>query len=391
MTEKVPKRTRLLFIDNLGILLITLVVIFHLAVTYGASGFWPYREVAHPDDATALLFTLFTALNGPYVVGAFFLIAGYFTPGAYDRKGFGSFLGGRLVRLGIPFLFYVLVIDPLIYWGIKVVLYGYPGSFWSYLGEHFRGYRSLGVGPLWFVEGLLILTILYSLLRLVASSRPLSMPAPVPAQRDAPPPSNTVIALFALGLGVATFVLRIWLPVGSLLEVLSLPISQFPQYVGLFFAGILAYRRNWFLGIPDRTGKLWFVVALFFILVLFPVIFLLGGALEGNTEPYMGGLYWQSFAYSVWEQFVGVGMILALLVFFRKRLNRQGRLARELSACPYTVYFIHAPVLVFLPLALRNIALHPLLKWALVSPVAVVLCFSLAYLLKKIPGMRRIM
>jgi glucan biosynthesis protein C len=102
-------------------------------------------------------------------------------------------------------------------------------------------------------------------------------------------------------------------------------------------------------------------------------------------------LYWQSFAYSVWEQCVGVGMILALLVFFRGRFNRQGRLAKEMSACTYTVYFIHAPVLVFLALALRNIAVPPLLKWALVSPVAVVLCFGIAYLLKRIPGMRRIL
>jgi glucan biosynthesis protein C len=391
MMENAPKRTRLLFIDNLGILLITLVVVFHLSVTYGASGFWPYRENPQPDDLTALMFTLFTALNGPYVVGAFFLIAGYFTPGSYDRKGFGSFLGGRLARLGIPFLFYVLVIDPLIYWGIKVSLYGYQASFWSYLGEHFRGYRSLGVGPLWFVEGLLIFTILYALWRLAANSRPLSLPVPVPSQRDAPPPGHVAIAVFALGLGMATFVLRIWLPVGSLLEVLSLPISQFLQYAGLFIVGILAYRRNWFLGIPDRIGKLWFGVALFFVLVLFPIFFLLGGALEGNTEPYMGGLYWQSLAYSIWEQFVGVGMILALLVFFRKRLDRQGTLARSLSACTYTVYFIHAPVLVFLALALRGVTLHPLLKFALVAPVAVILCFALAYLLRKLPVLRSIL
>jgi glucan biosynthesis protein C len=125
--------------------------------------------------------------------------------------------------------------------------------------------------------------------------------------------------------------------------------------------------------------------------VLFPIVFLLGGALEGNTEPYMGGLYWQSLAYSIWEQFVGVGMILALLVFFRKRLDRQGTLARSLSACTYTVYFIHAPVLVFLALALRGVTLHPLLKFALVAPVAVILCFALAYLLRKLPVLRNIL
>jgi hypothetical protein len=389
--SETPKRTWLYFIDNLGILLITLVVVFHLSVTYGASGFWPYREVVRPDDLTALLFTLFTAINGPYVVGAFFLIAGYFAPASYDRKGFGRFLGRRLVRLGIPFLFYVLVFDPLIYWGIRVAFYASPGSFWSYLRQHFRGYRNLGVGPLWFVEGLLIFTILYALFRLVADSRPLSVPAPSPSQRDAPPPSNVAIALLALSLGVATFILRIWLPVGSLIEVLSLPIPQFPQYLGLFIVGILAYRRNWFLGIPDRIGKLWFGVAVFFILVLFPIVFLLGGALEGNTRPYMGGLTWQSFAFAIWEQFVGVGIILALLVFFRKRFDHQGALAKNLSACTYTVYFIHAPVLVFLALALRGFEAHPLLKFALVAPLAVALCFAISYLLKRLPLVRRVL
>jgi glucan biosynthesis protein C len=385
MMGETPKRMRLFFIDNLGILLISLVVVFHLSVTYGASGFWPYHENPQPDDLTALVFTLFTALNGPYVVGFFFLIAGHFTPSSYDRKGFGPFLRDRLIRLGIPFVFYILVFDPLIYYAIKSTASGHWGSFLGYLGNHFRGYQALGVGPLWFVEGLLIFTILYALWRLVART------TPSPSQHDAPPPSNVAIALFALGLGVVTFIVRLWLPVGSILELLSLPLALFPQYSALFVVGILAYRRNWFMGIPDATGKSWFCVALFFIIVLFPIIFVLGGALEGNTGPYMGGLHWQSFAYSVWEEFVCVGMILALLVFFRKRFNRQGALAKALSASTYTVYFIHAPVLVFLALALRPIHLHPLLKFALVSPVALVLSFAIAYLLKKLPLIRSIL
>jgi magnesium-transporting ATPase (P-type) len=156
-------------------------------------------------------------------------------------------------------------------------------------------------------------------------------------------------------------------------------------------AGIVAYRRNWFMGIPDRTGKLWFGVALFFILVLFPIVFLLGGALDGNTEPYMGGLHWQALAFAIWEQFVGVGVILALLVFFRRRLNRQGALAKNLSACTYTVYFIHAPVLVFLGLALRGFEAHPLLKFTLVAPLAVALCFAIAFLLKRLPLVRSVL
>jgi glucan biosynthesis protein C len=55
------------------------------------------------------------------------------------------------------------------------------------------------------------------------------------------------------------------------------------------------------------------------------------------------------------------------------------------------VYFIHAPVLVFLALALRNVSLHPLIKWALVTPVAVSLCFVIAHFFRRLPLVRRIL
>jgi glucans biosynthesis protein C len=41
-----PQGTRLLFIDNLRIVLICGVLVQHLAVTYGALGDWDYRDPA---------------------------------------------------------------------------------------------------------------------------------------------------------------------------------------------------------------------------------------------------------------------------------------------------------------------------------------------------------
>ena len=52
-----PQSTRLLFIDNLRILLICLVVVQHLAVTYGATGFWYYRDPAQ-DIFTSTYLTI---------------------------------------------------------------------------------------------------------------------------------------------------------------------------------------------------------------------------------------------------------------------------------------------------------------------------------------------
>jgi hypothetical protein len=250
---------------------------------------------------------------------------------------------------------------------------------------------------LWFAEALLIFTILYGLWRLLASGRPSSIVADNQPRSDGEPAGNAdklylaPTAVFALLLGVVTFIVRIWLPVGYLFAPLGLPLGLFPQYVALFVAGTIAYHRNWFLAIPNAMAKWWFVIALTFIVVLFPLVFVLGGALEGNTAPFMGGRHWQSFAYSVWEQFVCVGMVIALLVWFRNRFDRQDKLARAMSASTYAVYFIHAPVLVFLALALRGITLHPLLKFSLVAPVAVALCFLLAHTIRKLPLARNIL
>ena len=388
------KKPRLLYVDNLRTLLIIMVILWHMAITYGASGFWPYQE-SRADDLTALVFTLFSVINGPYVLGFFFMIAGYFTPGAYDRKGPWIFIKERLLRLGIPLLIYVFLIDPLIYYAIRYFPGGSSGSleaFYRFWRSHIRSYSQYGpgVGPMWFVELLLIFIIIYGLGRLLFglvqnTSQNKEHPAAISV------PNNAIIGLFALTLGVMMFIMRIWLPINSYFEPLGLPMAYVPQYIALFFVGVIAYRGNWFQEIPTSSGKVWLWVILFCILVLFPILFFLGGALDGNTTPFTGGLTWQSFALSVWEEFICVGMIIVLLVWFREKFNHQNSLAKAMSDSTFTVYFIHAPVLVLLALALQEIQMYPLLKWALVSPVAIFLCFVIAYFLRKLPLLRRIL
>ncbi len=396
----VNKRPRLLYVDNLRTLLIIMVILWHMAVTYGASGFWPYQE-SQADELTALVFTLFSAINGPYVLGFFFMIAGYFTPGAYDRKGPGPYFKARIIRLGIPLLIYVFLIDPLIYYAIRVSewgfnqsfweIWGVNGSFWRFWRAHISSYRQYGpgVGPMWFIELMLIFIVIYGLGRLLIgfvknSSGKIDQPSSIGV------PSNWVIAIFAFTLGLIIFVMRIWLPINSYFEPLGLPLAYVPQYIALFFVGVIAYRGDWFHKISVATGKLWLGIILFLILIMFPIIFALGGALEGDTDAYTGGFTWQSFAYSTWEEFICVGMIIVLLVWFREKFNHQAALAKAMSDSTFAVYFIHAPVLVFLALALKDIDLYPLLKWILVSPIAIFLCFVIAYVLRRLPLWRKI-
>ena len=173
----VANRPRLLYVDNLRTYLIVMVILWHMAITYGASGFWPYRE-SRPDERTSLAYTIFGVLNQPYVLGFFFLIAGYFTPGSYDRKGPARFYLERLLRLAIPLLIYVWLIGPLIQFALQLKarsagrsvleIWGPKGAFWRFRKQVVGSYSQTGpdVGPMWFVEMLLALIVVYGLVRL---------------------------------------------------------------------------------------------------------------------------------------------------------------------------------------------------------------------------------
>jgi len=382
VTTNVQPRKRLAFIDNLRVVLIILVIAHHTAITYGGPGSWYYTEPTQ-DAVTLFVFLIFCAVNQSFFMGFFFLISGYFTPGSYDRKRAKSFFKGRLLRLGIPLLAYITVIDPVIRYVLVISLSGYDKPYWRFLHESITHMRGLGTGPLWFVETLLIFAGIYVLWRLFTMSSSL--------ESSTNPPGNTEIALFILLVGVSTFTVRIQLPIGWNFELLNLQFPYFPQYIALFFIGTLAYRRNWFLTLPDSVGKTWGKIALTGV-VLLPVMGLLGGAFDGRISLFYGGFHWQAFALALWESFVGIGICIGLLVLFREKYNHQNRLGRTLADNVYTVFIIHAPVLVFCGLALKNVNLYPLVKFALVTLVVVSLCFVIShYVVRRLPYTEKIL
>jgi hypothetical protein len=286
----------------------------------------------------------------------------------------------RLIRLGIPLLIYSWIIDPLLGYVVKVWLGGPRMFYWSDLFGHFQDGAVIGSGPLWFVETLLIFSLLYSLWRSYTRGRPAQ---PVGETRF---PSSVSIALLALLLGVAGFLIRLGLPIGYNFDPLNLQFPFFAQYIVLFILGVIAYRRNWLSGLPEKQGRLWLVIAILLIL-FFPLLAIAGG----SPEPFAGGWHWQALAYAMWESFLCFGMCIGLIYAFRRSANRQGGLARFLSPNAYTAYLIHSPVITILALAARNVMLFPLLKWVLLSLIAVPLCFALSNLIRKIPYTDRVL
>jgi len=104
-------KVRFLYLDNLRMAVITFVVLMHTAIIYGAMGDWYYRETGETGTLFSIIAALLGGIGTAFVMGLLFLIAGYFTPRSYDRKGAGHFLLDRLKRLGLPLLFYEVVIN----------------------------------------------------------------------------------------------------------------------------------------------------------------------------------------------------------------------------------------------------------------------------------------
>jgi glucans biosynthesis protein C len=381
-------KARLQYIDNLRIVLISMVVLLHLAITYGAEGDWFYNEKVPENIASAVVLTLYTTIAQAFTLAFFMMIASYFNPPAYDRKGPGAFVKDKLKRLGIPLLLFWAVVNPLLVMMIRVLEGASPippgvslPTFWIH---------STNVGPMWFVELLLILSLFYALWRLATTRRSTTAPPPPPAAGEARAPGNGALALFALVVGLITFVVRLAWPVDRWLEPLHFQLAQHPQYIAYFLVGIYAYRRNWFAGMRVAQAKLWACVAVGLVLS-YPVIVVLSGALEKGVGEFKGRLTWQSALYSVWEQYLCLAIVVALLVWFRDRFNRQGKLAAAMGADTYAVYFIHPAVIIPLAYALSGIVLVGVIKWVLVAPLALALCFAVAHLLRKLPGLRSVL
>ena len=71
-------KSRLFYIDNLRIFLISLIVLLHFNITYGAPGDWYYNE-SEAGFPEIILQAMFNITNQAFIMGMFFLISAYFT------------------------------------------------------------------------------------------------------------------------------------------------------------------------------------------------------------------------------------------------------------------------------------------------------------------------
>lgn len=375
METQTKTKTRALYIDNLRIFLIALVVLHHLAITYGGPGGWFYNE-SSAGFPEILPLSMFVATNQAFFMGMFFFISAYFIIPSFQRKGIGKYSKDRLIRLGIPTLLFFFILFPLTVFIRDQYIFGEDASFLNLL-KHAHGF-----GPMWFVEALLIFNFSYLLLKLIQRKSETAKVITLPG--------TWTIILFAALIGLGQFIIRIWLPVGWAMPFTDFQLPFFLQYIFLFALGIIAYQQKWLDSITPRMGWRWFIFVQVLILIVFPVLFTLGGAAEAGVEPFMGGFNWKCFAYAIWEQLVGIGMIVALFGIFKSRFNKQGSVAKKLSTSAYAVYVFHTPILLLISAIFLDFSIPQILKFVVLAPIALLVCFAVGYLIKNLPLAKKV-
>ena len=358
-----------------------LVIAHHAGQPYGPTGgMWLIFNSERADILGA-----FFATNAAFFMGLFFLISGYFVPGAYTRKGAKIFLRQRFLQLGIPILFFaLLVFPPIFYFSQSSDL-----SFRQFFFGFYLGRGQIQVGHLWFLVHLLFYAVCYVLWRRIAKRNAVS-------ELDQPiitPPQHSVILTYLAALAIVTYLIRIQYPIDTwkgLLWIVPAEIAHLPQYVSLFMIGIIAYHHDWFRKMPTQRGLIWLGIGLRAAILRYGYTLA-----RGHWFPIRliadGGWDWRSLFWSTWEATICVGLCVGLLVFFRERVSGNGKWGQILSANSYVVYLIHVLVIIPVQFLVAPVSISPLLKFFFVILVSIPLCFLIGYYVRKLPLVRLVL
>ncbi|NVM36769.1 MAG: acyltransferase family protein [Candidatus Lokiarchaeota archaeon] len=384
-------KPRLLFLDNIRVLFVILVIFTHVRVTYGGEGWWYYIATineSNPFDNFTLIFFYMTAgfagIFQASLMGLFFLMGSYFTPKSYDRKGVSAFWKERFVRLGIPLLLYIFIINPIIFYllaagGIQPWS-SYPRLQGSLIEYYLSSFQSLdnfidfltSWTITWFLIVLLIFTAIYTIWRQITKINSIQKRIP----KELSIPKYIYLLLLATGLGFLAFLVRINFPLNE--TPLGLPLAYMIQYFMMFSVGIIAYKYGWFEKMTRHHVKVW-AITIFAIVVLFFTYFFVIVGVDSDFSLFMGGFNLNALIFALVDNIACMGMIFVLVKIFYAKFNNQGKILKNLADSSYFMYLIHPLVVIPVSLGIAFIPLSPIIKLTIVLLVSIILCYLLSH------------
>ena len=377
-----------LALNNLRAVIILVVLAVHASLAYLGSATPsafdqpPYLWRAFPivDAHRWYGFDIFCAWTDISLMVLLFFVSALFSWPSLARKGTAKFLADRFQRLGIPFLFGVLVLMPLSLYAVYLTT-AHDRSFSAYV-HHLLALPIWDNGPMWFLGQLLALTVIAGALhrfapRWIESLGKLS--AHAGARPDLYFLGLTTAAVLAYVPMALLFTPMAWIDRGPVSVQLCRPLL----YLVFYLAGLGVGAQSFDRGLLASDGALarrwgWWLAgnALAFVSWLG----LMGLSLLTKSPP----LVLQVTIDIVFAIAASTGCFAALALSVRFA-GTYSRALDRLSKHALGYYVVHYPFSVWLQYALLGVALFAFVKAMIVLTLSLLASWALITLLGAIP------
>lgn len=344
--------TRLHGLDALRAIAMLLGVLLHSAIAYMPSNYqnvlWPVRE----PNTSRLCDWVFWGTH-TFRLPTFFFLSGFFAEQLYSTRGEAHFIEHKRQRLLIPYLACIVSIMPLTLivwtWGwlisgrceweaMSPLTLSFPSELWTNL---------INPGHLWFLLDLMVLNAGFALLRNEWRSTDESHSGWKIWQLH--PAALTVVLAFVPAM-------LLWADASPFTDFHNsfLPDARRILYFSSFFTlGAAAYRRRRLFATVVRRPVFHVVAAGLFT---GGAVWLITASGFDRQNFWFRALLGWSVALSAWSFILGT-MGVAI-----HHCHRERPLVRYLADSSYWIYLIHLPIVGLAQIALRDVAMSPILK-----------------------------
>ncbi len=352
---------RVYYVDWLRVLAVLLLLPFHTLRVYNLEPFY-----VKGAEVGAINYVL--GFIDLWHMPLLFALAGASTFFALRKRSGRQYVSERFSRLGIPFLFGFFVLIPPQTWIGARFNSGYTESFLTYItsGDFLRWnvqdggdyYGGLGLGHLWFLLWLLMISLAALPLLLWARDRGAERFGRFARHLARPAGWLTAAAIILVGEGLPDL------------------FGKNPFYYGAFF--VLGYAIASSPDFAEKAERIrWLAIGLGSALcVAHLVTWQVRDALPDPSLGRIGFAYGAALA--VWMMLVG------FIGLGRRHLDRPSRALSYLGPASYPLYILHQTVIVVLAYLVVNLALAWPAEWALLLVLATTVTFALYEAIRRV-------
>jgi surface polysaccharide O-acyltransferase-like enzyme len=357
---------------------LTLVVVLHHAVI-------PYTYFGHTDPKSWPGFDAIVLATDSFFMAMFFFLSGLFAWPSLRHKPPLSFLGDRLLRLGLPFAIAALTIIPLAYYAIA--LREQPDLTFSVFWWKTVTIGPWPSGPIWFVWVLLSFDVTACVLyrispKLVDPINRLSVHG-----YDRPADFYAIMLLVTAILYVPARVYfgpSRWFEFGPF----SVQETRILLYAAYFFIGAGIGAANFDRGLLSAEGRLakggwgWIVATLVPYGLLWGLIYIKREVL-GNPPVQPD---WYEASYGLFFAAFSAAILFAILAFFLRFKPSGWGILDLMQKDAYGIFLVHYPIVLWLQYWMFDFEVHAIVKATVAFVLTVLLSWAATVALRRIPG-----